>query len=262
MRYLARSTVLELKLLMRDPVTMVFTLALPVIVLYVLGAVFGNVPNPRVYRGVGPMDFYVPAYIGLALASMGFIGLPVHLAGYRERGILKRFRASDVPLWSVVGGQLAVTVVAGVAGSAILLAAAVVSYGVAMPRQPGFVVLAFFIGALSLGLVGVLLGSVMPNARAAQGAGVILWFVMMMLGGSGPPPEVLNETLRTVGRLTPLKHVVVMLQDPWLGWGWNAGEATIVVAFGLVSGLAAFAVLRYPNALSFLTRRFARRATG
>ena len=140
---------LELKLLMRDPVTMVFTLALPVIVLYVLGAVFGNVPNPRIYRGVGPMDFYVPAYIGLALASMGLIGLPVHLAGYRERGILKRFRASDVPLWSVIGGQLAVMVVAGVAGSAILIAAAALSYDIAMPKQLGYVVIAFFSSAHS-----------------------------------------------------------------------------------------------------------------
>lgn len=260
MRYLARSTVLELKLLMRDPVTMVFTLALPVIVLYVLGAVFGNVPNPRVYRGVGPMDFYVPAYIGLALASMGFIGLPVHLAGYRERGILKRFRASAVPLWSVIGGQLAVTVVAGVAGSAILLAAAVLGYGVAMPRQPGLVVLAFLIAALSLGLVGVLLGAVMPNARAAQGAGVILWFVMMMLDGAGPPQEVLNQTLRAIGSLTPLRHVVLLIQDPWLGFGWNNTEMMIVIAFTVASTAIAFLVLRYPNAVRLPARRRARRA--
>ena len=90
MRYLLKSTALELKLLARDPVTVVFTLALPVIVLYVLGQVFGNTAKPNFYRGVGPMNFYVPAYLGLAVASMGLIGLPVHLAGYRERGILKR----------------------------------------------------------------------------------------------------------------------------------------------------------------------------
>ncbi len=260
MRYLAKSTVLELKLLMRDPVTMVFTLALPVIVLYVLGAVFGNTPNPEVYRGVGPMDFYLPAYIGLALASMAFIGLPVHLASYRERGILKRFRASDVPLWTVVGGQLLVTVIAGVVGSAILFGAAILSYDIAMPKQPALVGLAFLISAVSLGLVGVLLGAIMPNARAAQGAGVILWFVMMMLGGAGPPQEVLTETLRMIGRLTPLKHVVTLLQDPWFGFGWNATECLVVIGFGVVSGALAFLVLRYPNALRFTNRRFPKRA--
>ena len=255
MRFLAKSTWLELKLLARDPVTVVFTLALPVIVLYVLGAVFGNTPNPRIYRGVGAMDYYVPAYFALAVASMGLIGLPVHLAGYRERGILKRFRASDVPIWSVVSGQVVVTIVAGIAGSALLWVAAIASYHVALPKQPLLVLPAFLLGALCFGAIGVLLGVVLPSARAAQGAGIILWFVMMMVGGSGPPQEVLGDTLRTVASLTPLRHVVVLIQDPWLGFGWNNKEMLIVSAFLLGSAAIAFLVLRYPHALSAVWRR-------
>jgi ABC-2 type transport system permease protein len=246
MRYLAKSTMLELKLLARDPVTVVFTLALPVIVLYVLGQVFGNTAKPNFYRGVGAMNFYVPAYIGIAVASMGLIGLPVHLAGYRERGILKRFRASDVPIWSIIGGQIVVTVVAGAIGSMILWVAAMLSYHVALPKAPLLVLAAFLIGALCFGAIGVLLGTVLPGARAAQGAGIILWFVMMMVGGAGPPPEVLGDTLRTVGNLTPLAHVVTLIQDPWLGFGWNANE-TVTVAIIAVScaGLTAL-LLKYP----------------
>lgn len=255
MRYLARSTWLELKLLARDPVTVVFTLALPVIVLYVLGAVFGNTPKPQIYRGVGAMDYYVPAYFALAVASMGLIGLPVHLAGYRERGILKRFRASDVPIWSVVGGQVVVTIVAGILGSAILWAAAIVSYHVALPKEPLLVLAAFLLGALCFGAIGVLLGALLPNARAAQGAGIILWFVMMMVGGSGPPQEVLGETLRTVAGLTPLRHVVLLIQDPWLGFGWNNREMLNVMAFLLASAAISLLVLRYPHALSVVSRR-------
>lgn len=246
MRYLLKATVLELKLLARDPVTVVFTLALPVIVLYVLGQVFGNTAKPNFYRGVGAMNFYVPAYIGLAVASMGLIGLPVHLAGYRERGILKRFRASDVPIWSIVGGQIIVTVVAGAIGSVILWIASIVSFHVAFPKEPLLVVVAFLLAALCFGAIGVLLGTVLPGARAAQGAGIILWFVMMMVGGAGPPPEVLGQTLRAVGDVTPLQHVVVLIQDPWLGFGWNMTETIIVVAMAVACvGLTAL-LLKYP----------------
>jgi ABC-2 type transport system permease protein len=246
MRFLAKSTLLELKLLARDPVTVVFTLALPVIVLYVLGQVFGNNARPNFYRGVGPMNYYVPAYIGLAVASMGLIGLPVHLAGYRERGILKRFRASDIPVWSVVGGQVVVTVVAGAVGSLILWAAAIFSYHVAAPKDPVLVLIAFLLAALCFGAIGVLLGTVLPGARAAQGAGIILWFVMEMVGGAGPPPEVLGQTLRTIGDLTPLSHVIVLLQDPWLGFGWNTTETLIVLAFMAGSAGLTFLLLKYP----------------
>lgn len=187
MRALAMATVLEVKLLARDPLTLVFTLALPVAVLYVLGAVFGNTPEPRYYRGVGPMNYYVPAYVGLATASLGLVGLPVHLAAYRELGILKRFRASDVPLWSILGGQIASTVAASLAGSVVLWAAAVLSYRVALPAQPLLVCAAFLLAAVCFGAVGVLLGTLLPTARAAQGAGIILWFVMMMVSGPGAP---------------------------------------------------------------------------
>jgi ABC-2 type transport system permease protein len=247
MRSLAKATMLELKLLARDPVTVVFTLALPVIVLYVLGQVFGNKANPGVYRGVGAMDFYVPAYIALAVASMGLIGLPVHLAGYRERGILKRFRASDVPIWSIIGAQVVVTAVAGIVSSLIVWGAAILSYNIEFPKQPLLVLAAFVLAVLCFGFIGVLLGALMPNARAAQGAGIILWFVMMMIGGAGPPPEVLGSTLGSVANLIPLKHVVVLIQDAWLGWGWNAKEMVIVTAMIAGSAVLGFLILRYPQ---------------
>ena len=58
-----------------------------------MGGVFGNKANPDIYRGVGAMDYYMPSYYGLIMMAIGTVALPGHLAGYRERGILKRFRA-------------------------------------------------------------------------------------------------------------------------------------------------------------------------
>ncbi len=241
-----KASVLELKLLARDPLTVVFTLALPVIVLYVLGAVFGNTPNPRYYRGQGAMNFYVPAYIALAVASMGLIGLPVHLAGYRERGILKRFRASDVPIWSVIGGQIIVTVLAGMAGSLIVWVAGMLMYHVELPKEPLLVVAAFFVAATCFGAIGVLLGTLLPGARAAQGAGIILWFVMMMVGGAGPPSEVMGATLRAIAGMTPLKHAVTLIQDPWFGLGWNAPETGVLLAIAIACTALTYLLLKYP----------------
>lgn len=246
MRWLLKSTVMELKLLARDPLTVVFTLALPLIVLYVLGAVFGNNPNPRYYRGVGAMDFYVPAYIALAVASMGLIGLPVHLASYRERGVLKRFRASDVPVWAIVGGQIVVTVIAGAAGSLILWIGSMITYSVELPKSPLLVLLAFLLAAICFGAIGVLLGTVLPGARAAQGAGIILWFVMMMVGGAGPPYEVMGATLRAVGDATPLRHAVTLIQDPWLGFGWNNGETVVLGVVTVACVALTYLLLKYP----------------
>jgi ABC-2 type transport system permease protein len=246
-RTLAETTWVELKLFAREPLTVIFTLALPVIVLYILGGVFGDTPDPQgqVYRGVGAMTYYVPAYIGLVIASMGLIGLPVHLAGYRERGVLRRFRASGMPVWSVLGAQVAVTFAVSILGGAMVVALANLTYEVQAPASVAGVLTAFVVSTLSFAALGVLLGAVLPTARAAQGAGVLLWFVMLMVSGAGPPPEVLNDTLTRVADATPLKHVILTLQDPWLGLGSNLAELLVVAGILALSALLALRLFRW-----------------
>src|SRR5690606_10496065 len=98
---------IELKLFLRDPFTLIFTFAYPFFVLFVLSNVFGNEPESpeesiQAWRGVGPTDYYVPAYVGLVIASIGLLAIPLRLAAYREQGVLRRFRASALTIWSVL----------------------------------------------------------------------------------------------------------------------------------------------------------------
>lgn len=235
---------IELKLFLREPVTVVFTLALPPLVLYILAQVFGNTPNPNVYGGAGPVNYYVPAYIGLVAASLGLIGLPVHLAAYRERGVLRRFQAAHVSVPALLASQLFVLLAGVVAGAVILVALARVSYHVELPVNWPGVAFSLLLGVLTFAAIGFLLGVALPTARAAQGVGMLLWFLMMMVSGAGPPPEVLSKTLRGVATATPLKHVIVALQDPWLGRGVNWTETLILTGILLVASALAVPALR------------------
>jgi ABC-2 type transport system permease protein len=235
---------LELKLFAREPITVLFTLALPLVILYVLGGVFGSTPNPD-FRGVRPINYYLPAYVGLVIASIGLIGLPVHVAAYRERGVLRRFRASAVPASSVFGAQVFVALVAATLGALVLIVATVLAYDIAAPEFPLGVAAAFLLGVLCFAAIGFLLGAVLPTPRAAQGVGVLLWFVMFMISGSGPPPGVLPDSMQTVADATPLKHVILLVQDPWLGFGWNNGRLIVVLAVLVAAALASARWLRW-----------------
>ena len=85
----------------------------------------------------------------------------------------------------------------------------------------------------------------MPTARAAQGIGVLLWFLMQMVSGAGPPPEVLSPALNRIGDALPLKHLVVALQDPWLGYGSNWTQlGVMLVITAAAAGLAVPALRR------------------
>jgi ABC-2 type transport system permease protein len=250
MRTLARLTWVEIKLFIREPITVVFTLALPVIFLFVMGGVFGNTPDTGdsgmvVFRGVGPLDYYIPAYFALVMMAIGTVALPVHLTGYRERGILRRFRASSISLWSVLGSQIIVSFIIAVLGSLLILVLGILVYAPHLPRAPGLMVLAFILCLLCFTALGFFLGAVLPSTRSAQGLGLILFFVMMILGGAGPPPEVLTGAMDIVGKITPLRYAILMLQDPSLGFGWNRDASLIVVGVTVVLTVLAARFFRW-----------------
>ena len=245
MRALIKLTWVELKLFVREPITLIFTFALPFMFLFVMGEVFGNTADPEGFRGVGAIDYYVPAYIGLVVAAVGLISLPVHLVGYRERGVLRRLRASSVSVWGVVGAQVIVTLLIAVVCGVLLLVAAMLAYDVQLPKSGALLIAAFLLSTLSFAALGVLLGAVLPTTRAAQGVGLLLFFVMMMLSGTAAPPEVITGILRRIADVMPLTHVVTLLQDPWLGFGWNGRESLIVAGFMVVAAVVALRVFRW-----------------
>jgi ABC-2 type transport system permease protein len=250
MRTLIKLSWVELKLFVREPITVIFTLALPIIFLFVMGGVFGNEASTDdsgmvVFRGVGPLDYYIPAYFGLVMMAIGTVALPVHLAGYRERGVLRRLHASSIAVWSVLGSQMVVSFVIAVLGSVLIFTLGIIVYSPHMPHEVGLLVLAFLLGLASFTALGFFLGAVLPSTRAAQGLGLILFFVMMILGGAGPPPEVLTGAMDIVGQITPLRHVIILLQDPWLGFGWNIQASLIVIGIMIVATLLSTRFFRW-----------------
>jgi ABC-2 type transport system permease protein len=245
MKALRKLTWVELKLFTRDPLSLVFTLALPFFFLIVLNGVFGNEvavdPEEDVWRGVGPSEYYVPAYIGLVMAATGVLSMPVRLASYRERGVLRRFRASGMPLWVILGSQIAIALMTAIVGAVSITVASTLIYGTELLPVDGLpFIAAFVMAAFAFSAVGVLLGSVLPTSRSAQGAGLMLFFVMFLLSGAGPPRDVLTGPMRGVGNSLPLTWVIIMLQDPWLGFGWAATASLVVL--GILVGSVALSV--------------------
>jgi ABC-2 type transport system permease protein len=240
MRSLFKLTWVEIKLFVREPITVVFTLALPVIFLFVMGGVFGNTPDPDIYGGVGAMDYYMPSYFGLIMMAVGTVALPVHMAGYRERGVLRRFRASSFSVWSVLGSQFLVSFIIAIAGSILVMILGKVVYDPHWPVNPWLVVVAFVLGTVCFACFGLFLGAVLPSTRSTQGVGMLLFFIMMILGGAGPPPEVMSGAMQFIGKITPLHWVIYMLQNPWLGFEWHTHASLITAGITVVSaGLAA-----------------------
>ncbi len=249
---LRKLTTTELRLFLREPITVVFTLALPLMILYILGGVFGNEAGDNTspdgvvpYGGFGATNWYTPAYVAVAVSGFTLISVPSHLVEYRETGVLRRFRASAVSRGLVLTSQFLIAMVIATIGAAILLVVALVSTDVDPPVDWWRFLAAYVLALVALVGLGLALGTVMPTARAAQSAGLVLWFMLLLICGAGPPPEVLPDTLRTLGQWLPLSPIIETLQEPWLEGGWAWPPALIAAGIAAASTAAARWLFRW-----------------
>jgi ABC-2 type transport system permease protein len=225
----------ELKLLFREPLVLVVSLLFPVLLMVLLLMSFSGDTDP-VFGGVGGSEFYVTAYLAAAVAAMGFMGTPTHLASYRASGVLRRFRAAGVPARSLVVAQTAVIAALAVVGAAVMLALAYAGWDLIRPASVPGVVLGFAVGVLAFAALGTLLGSLLPTARAAQGLGLLLFFGTFFLVGGGPPPGVLPDALNTFAAWTPTGLLVDAIRSPWIGRGNDWPALVTLAAIAVVGG--------------------------
>jgi ABC-2 type transport system permease protein len=231
----------ELTLMRRDPLVLTFVVAFPIVTMLIIGGAFGTTPD-RAFDFTNPAHWYVASYLTVVIAATGLVMLPVHLASYRERGVLRRFAIAGFPRWSFALAELAVGLLATAVSCALLLIVALPVYGVPSMQMPLRVVVALVIGAVGFTALGVLLGSVLRSARSAQAVGLLLFFPSFLLGAGGPPPHVMGAAVRTIAGPLPLTLLTNAVREPWLGIG--TATTSLVALAGLTVLVTAVAARR------------------
>ena len=228
----------ELRLMTRDPLVLTFVFAFPIVTMLIIGGAFGTAPNPG-FDGINPAHWYVASYLTVVIAATGLVMLPVHLASYRERGVLRRFAAAGFPRWSFAIAQLIVGLATTAVACALLLAVAAPVYGLPAVHDGWRVAVALPLGAVAFVSIGVLLGSVLPSARAAQAVGLLIFFPSFLLGAGGPPPHVMGSVVRLVAGPLPLTLLTNAVREPWLGLGPATGSLIAVAALAVAASVLA-----------------------
>jgi ABC-2 type transport system permease protein len=224
----------ELKLMVRDPLVLTFVVAFPIVTMLIIGGAFGTQPD-QAFDFVNPAHWYVASYLTVVIAAMGLVMLPVHLASYRERGVLRRFAAAGFPRWSFPISQLIVGLATITVSCTLLLLVAAPVYGLPPMHAWWRVTAALALGSIAFVSLGVVLGSVLPSARSAQAVGLLIFFPSFLLGAGGPPPHVMGSVVRQVAGPLPLTLLTNAVREPWLGLGSATGSLAAVAALAVAA---------------------------
>lgn len=242
---LARLTLMELKLALREIVIPLFVLALPVGLLLGFGFQPGS-RHPNADLGGQTGAEYIAAIgAGVSLAVLGLSVLPTALAQYREKGVLRRLATTPVRPAYLLAAQLALYAAAALFTVAVLVVAGDVLFGTPIPKS-----LPAFLGALVLGIaalfaIGLLVAAVAPTGKAGQTIGMILFFPSLFLGGVYIPRETMPAVLRDIGDYSPLGATLKTMRDAWMGTEPRVTQLAIMAGYAVVAGLAATRLFRW-----------------
>ena len=232
----------------REPASVFFTVVLPLIFFTLFAAIFGS--DTTVVNGtkIDTATYYVPAIIALSLINATFVNLTIWLTIQRERGQLKRIRATPVPAWVVIAGRTLTSVVIAAVMVVTVCLFGFALYGVDLPTStlPG-VVVSVLVGTFSLAALGFAAAAVVPSENAAPPIANAIVLPLEFISGIFVPADNIPDWMNTIAGVFPVKPLFDSLLaafDPTAtGIGLDWGDLAVVAAWG-VAGLI-FALLRF-----------------
>ena len=182
MRGLWNLTWLEIKIFVREPLGLLGSVVMPVVLFVALGRLMGG----RIDTSARARDFLsadVPVLVVMLIALNAVLSLVTIIAIYREGGILKRLRATPLRPHTILTAHVLVKLIFTAVTLALTVAAGRRFYPVAFDVPWVSFTAALLLSTISILSIGFLLASVVPTARFAQPIGSALFYPMLALSG-------------------------------------------------------------------------------
>ncbi len=221
MRGFWKLTWVELKIFVREPLGLLATVGVPVIVFLLLGRSLGR--KMSVSRDLTSfVSSTLPVLAAILMAFAAATSLISIISIYREAGILKRLRATPLRPQTILAAHVFLKLALTAATFALLMLAGRRFYPVDLgPDLPSFGA-ALLIATLSILSLGFVIASIVPTARFAQPAGSAVLYPLLAISGLFAPVEALPAFWQRVALLSPVTHATGLLQGIWVGEPFSA----------------------------------------
>jgi len=206
----------ELKLSIRDMNMAIFAIILPIIVTAILGFIYGSEPA---FEGA-EHTFLAQSFGALttiAILAGGVMGLPMLVADYRHRKILKRFKVTPVSPALILVVQLVIYALYAIISLVFVYVTLALFFGYYMVGSWVLFLPSHFLTMVSMFSIGMMVGGLAPNAKIASVIASLLYFPMLIFSGATLPYEVMPEALQRVADFMPLTQGIKLLQATSLG---------------------------------------------
>ena len=242
-----RLTWLEIKIFVREPLGVIGTVGIPVLIFILFGRLVGRRFTSEAPAVPRFMTVDLPIFVSILIALSAVLSLVTIVAIYRESGILKRLRATPLRPRTILTAHVLVKLVFTAITLVLMLLAGKRYFTVSLDVPLVSFTLALLFVTLSIISMGFLVASMVPTARFAQPVGTLIFYPMLGLSGLFVPIESLPPALQWIAGVLPLSYGVSLLRGIWHGDGWlaHAGDMAALAVIVAVCAAASARVFRW-----------------
>lgn len=224
----------ELKLSLRGMDMFIFAICVPIVVLVILGVIYGNKPA---FEGAEYtfLEQSFGALVTISICAGGVMGLPLVVSDYRNKKILKRFQVTPVSPAMILFVQVTIYMIYSIVSLVLLFFTAKIFFGYHLSGNFLYFIGGYLLVMISMFSIGMMVGGIAPNTKIASVIASILYFPMLIFSGATLPYEAMPESLQKAADILPLTQGIKLLKASSLGLAVDS-----VMIPSIIMGILAF----------------------
>ena len=236
MRALAGQLSLETKLFFRRKDELFWNLALPMFFMVLYGFLYGDTKWAEFE--IRAIDYMFPGIVVMALMVNGIMVNATGFVEERGKGIYRRLSLTPLKRQTIIGAQIIHRYIVSLIQTLLLLAVGVFGFNVNIVGNYFFFWLVLTFGSLCFLSIGFALATLIRSTRSATPICLIVFFMLLFLGGIFFPLNTMPDFLAIISKVLPSTNLndalrLILIEGTGLGAAWL--ELLIVGAWFIVS---------------------------
>lgn len=228
----------EQKLFLRSPDVILFSLAMPLVVLILISMIAGE--KEAATSGLTYLQSSYVALSTVGICCSAFMSIPISIVEYRSQGVLRRMYCSPCSPARLLACDTIASGVMAAISTIILTVAGIVFFGYRMEGNFILYIGGWILTMLSMFSIGLMVASLCRTTKSMNVATSVLYFPMLLFSGATIPAEVFPKGLRLFADIMPLGVGINLLKSLSRGCYENIFSYVMVLAviFVICTGIA------------------------
>lgn len=221
---------IEQKLALRSGDMLLFGVAMPVGIMILINMIAGQ---KQAGEGFTYLESSFASLVAVGICAAAFMGIPLTIADYRDKKILKHFFTTPCsPMWILGSDVLCGAVTAMLSATSISLVS-VIFLGYKMGGNTLGFIGAWFLTLVSMFSIGLLMASICRTVKSVNAVTTLVYFPMLFLSGATIPYELFPGGLQKVANILPLTQGIKLMKAVSMGMKIDSIWKIVVLLVGI-----------------------------